>query len=219
MALRVAVTKQLAADDASCIATAQTLSAAGAFTLDGSSAAGGIATLDTGRRVLLTFAADESGTNFAISGTLENTSVPISETVAGTASDAATVQDFATVTGASADAATAGNVSIGTNTVGSSPWNLVNYDISPVNLSFGGVVGGTVNFTVEYTYDDPLLQGGSNFPPRAPAVPTAWALTAITGKAADTDGTINDPIYAWRVTVNSGTDPVTVTAVQAGIRG
>lgn len=219
MALNVVVTKSLTAASDNCIAANQTLSGAGNFNLNGSAVSGGVATLDTGRRVLLTFAGDETGHNFTIYGTLQSTGAAISEVVAGTtAGTVATVQDFKTVTQATSDSATTGNVKIGTNGVGSSPWNVVNYNISPVNLSFGGVVTGTVNFTVEYTYDNPQNQVQINFPPNVVKVPTAWALSAMTSKAANTDGTINDPIFAWRVTVNSGTGSVTVTGVQAGIR-
>lgn len=220
MALPVVITKALATADDDGICQSQTPLAAGNLTLNGALVVSGVGQLGTQRRVLLTLAADESGHNFTIYGTVQG-GASISEVVAGTtAGTVATSQDFLTVTQVAIDHAATGAIKVGTNGVGSTPWQTVNRNISPVNISIGVVVSGTVNFTVEYTYDNPQDQIQSNFPPNTIKVPTAWALSALTSKSAATDGTINDPIAAWRLTINSSTAPgsATATGIQAGIR-
>jgi hypothetical protein len=125
----------------------------------------------------------------------------------------ATLQDFLTVTqllpggGGWTAAAT-----VGTNGVASSPWKTVNKEFGPTALSIGCVISGTVNYTVEYTYDDPNNTLGNG-----PAIPQPWSHATLVNKAVSADGIISSPIYAWRLTLNSGTGAVTATGIQAGI--
>jgi hypothetical protein len=88
---------------------------------------------------------------------------------------------------------------------GSTDAIVINTNVTPVNIGFAVVVTGTVNYSVQYTYDDP-----SGF--------TTWFDDAtITSKTGNEDGSINFPITGLKVLVNSGTGTVTLSVVQAGI--
>ena len=221
------VTKVLTASSPTAVCASQTPSGAGNMLINGGSASGGIATLDTSRQVLFTFAADETGHTFVVYGTSEGVPV-MQETVAGTtAGTVATTQSFNTVSRISISAAATGAITVGTNGVGATPWQVVNRAVTPLNLGIGVTVLGTVNFTVEYTYDDPsgtypnpatVTQGYQVTGQYASLIqfPTAWSLSALASKAAATDSSITFPIAAWRLKVNSGTGTAQAIAVQSG---
>lgn len=82
--------------------------------------------------------------------------------------------------------------------------------ISPFNIGFGVDATGTVNFTVQHTFDDPFA---STF-----AVGTAkWYNHATVAAAtADTDGNYAYPVRAIRLVQNSGSGSCVMTLVQAG---
>jgi hypothetical protein len=208
------LTKVLVAASATAISASQTPAGAGNLLINGGSASGGVATLDTQRQVLLTFAADETGHTFVVYGTSDGGQA-IQESVAGAAATAVTTQMFKTVTRISISAAAAGAITVGTNGVGATPWQIVSADMTPVNLGVGVVVSGTVNFSLQYTYDDP----SGTYPNPAVTFPTVWNLTALASKAVATDSNITFPIAAYRLLINSGTGTATATIVQAGIAG
>ena len=88
---------------------------------------------------------------------------------------------------------------------GSTDAIVINTNVTPVNIGFAVVVSGTVNYSVQYTYDSP-----SGF--------TTWFDDAtITSKTGNEDGSINFPITGLKVLVNSGSGTVTLSVVQAGI--
>ncbi len=174
---------------------------------------------DKPRKILVTYGAEASGRTMKITGT-NHSGNPISETLAipsGGAGTVATTQDFATVTqvlpggGGWSAAAT-----VGTNSAASSPWQMLDTHLNPMNVGIGVVVSGTANYTVEYTYDDPnqtIAAAGS-------APPTAWPLSALATKTANTDAPsafANAGIFAWRLTLNSGSGSATATAIQSGL--
>lgn len=201
------------AADADGISVSQQPLAGGNLSITGALASGGVANLTSQRQVLFTFASDETGRTFVVYGTDEQ-GVAIQETVAGSATTAVTLLNFLTVTRISVDAATAGALTVGTNGVGASPWQIPNWHISPVNIGFGCIVAGTVNFTVQYTMQDP-----SGTYPNGTAIPTPFDMTDLAAKATNTAANWIAPIAAWRVKINSGTGSVTVAALQAGIAG
>lgn len=83
---------------------------------------------------------------------------------------------------------------------------VINTNVTPVNIGFAVVVTGTVNYSVQYSYDDP----SAGF--------TTWFDDAtITSKTGNEDGSINFPITGLKVLVNSGAGSVTMNVVQAGI--
>lgn len=224
------ISKVLAAASTTAVSASQAPSGAGNLLINGGSASGGVATLDTQRIVLLTFGADETGHTFVVYGTSENGQT-IQESVAGAAATAVTTQNFKTVTRISISAAAAGAITVGTNGVGATDWQIVSGDLTAVSLGIGVTVSGTVNFTLQYTYDDP----SGTYP--NPAVvtttgyvnasnknqltqfPTAWNLTALASKAVATDSTITFPITAYRLLINSGGGTAQAIVLQAGIAG
>lgn len=217
----VRFTKSLATADDNGICLSQTPLAAGNLTLNGVLAAGSpaIATMDSARRVLFTFAADETGRVFTVYGFDKVGGTPLSEAVAGTATTAVTTKDFGIVTRISVDAATAGALIVGTNGVGSTPWFLVDWNLDPASLVIAVDVTGTVNYTVQYTYDNILgeYDGQGNW---ANTYPTKiWDDAVLASVTADGETTYNYPITAWRVTINSGDGSLRVVGAQAGVGG
>lgn len=220
MANNVVFTKSLSTA-ASINNIAQTQSpAAAAFTLNGSAVTGGVATLDvyvaatnteTGRRVIVTSAGDNSGISFIVTGT-NSSGNTIIDTFAGTNTGAAQSNlDFVTVIKVIGSATVTSAVQVGTNGVGSTRWMTWNYMITPpVNLGFTvELVSGAVNYTVQYTQDDPNNLMGAAYP---------IALnTALGAQGATSDSTISTPVVATRVLINSGTGVIRCRFVQAGI--
>lgn len=181
-------------------------------------AAGGvttnIATLDTQRRVIVTSGSNDTGITFTVVGTDDNGN-PVSDTFAGASGGAATSnKDFKTVSSVSHSGTVAGTVTVGTNTVGSTPWIGLNWHAQPFNVSLAAFVDATgCNYTVEYTYHDP------NNLPSGVTFPTPFPQSQLTAKAVTADGQINDPVTSVRFTINSGTGVLRGTVEQAGLSG
>jgi hypothetical protein len=207
----VVLTKTLVAASVNTIAQSQSLGAAGNLTLNGSAASGGVATLDTQRRVLITSAGNDSGISFSVFGATDS-GTAIQETVTGANAGAvATNQDFATVTLVAASGATASTVQVGTNSTGSTRWLLTDQHLTPGNISLGGTVSGSVTYVAEYTYDDFLNLAAGAYPlPR-----TVLGLTNVT---TSTDAQLGYPVKGVRLTINAGTGAVTLTVTQAGLK-
>ncbi len=205
----------LAASNAALFAGSQTPTSGTALTLTG-------AAPDVPRRVLLTFGNELSARTLVITG-LNASGNPIQETLAvasGAPATVATVQDFKTVTRAlPAGGGWSAAVTLGTNGAAGSPWQLVDYQISPGNISFGVTVSGTVTYSVEYTYtdlnDNGTTIGGANG--NFPSTPIIWTHPILNGLSAKNDGVVNDPIIGWRLTVTVGTGSATAVGLQAGI--
>lgn len=174
-----------------------------------------VATLDTQRRVIITSGSNDTGINFTVNGAGDN-GVAISDTFAGASGGAAaSSRDFKTITSITHTGSVAGTLTVGTNGVGSTPWVGLNWHAQPFNVELAAIVlaGSTVNYTYEYTYDDPnnLPSGVSN--------PYTFTHPTLVALAASADGQMNDPVNAVRLTVNSGTGLVRGTVLQAGISG
>ena len=90
--------------------------------------------------------------------------------------------------------------------VGSTDVIVINTNVTPVNIGFAVIVTVTVNYSVQFTYDDP----GVGFT-------TFFDDATITSKTGNEDGSINFPITGLKVLVNSGSGTVTMKVVQAGI--
>lgn len=89
---------------------------------------------------------------------------------------------------------------------GSSSAIVMNTNTNPFNVGFGVTVDGTVNYTVQHTFDDPAVGFATWF-----NHPTAASL------AAAADGNYAFPVTGIRITVNSGSGTATLRLVQAGI--
>lgn len=94
--------------------------------------------------------------------------------------------------------------------VGSSVAIPVDYSDSNFQVGFAVDATGTVNFTVEFTCD-PIMD-----PAFAAAGYTAMWLPhpVVASKTADIYDSFSEPIYAVRVTVNSGTGSARMTVLQ-----
>lgn len=211
-------TRTLAAAVANGISVSQS-PAAGAILLNGSLVTVGVALLVAQRRVIINSGGNDSGITFTINGT-NDAGFPISEAIVG--GNVATVQsnlDFKTVTSITHTGSVAGTVIIGTNGVGSSLWQIVNLNAYPPAIAIAvELVTGAVNFTVEHTYDDPnILPGTGGVNASGRAYPTPWPDQNLVAFAASGETQINVPIFAWRVTTNSGTGTITTRAIQDGI--
>lgn len=194
--------------------------AAGAVTVG----MGGIATLDTPRRILWTPAGADSGITATFTGTNYANEV-ITETLTGVnnPSTTYTALDYKTVTSISLSGAAASTFTFGTNGVASSPWVKFDSYTGAAQVAIQITVSGTVNYTVQQTLDDPNLvtNSGVNGVPQfngiTPATMT-WVNSSDTNAVGATSTIQTNyamaPVYA-RVLLNSGTGTVKGTFVQA----
>ena len=81
---------------------------------------------------------------------------------------------------------------------------------SPFNVGFGVVVSGTVNYTIQHTFDDVF---------NASVTPVWFNHPTIASLAVNADGNYAFPVRAIKVLVNSGSGTATLTAIQAGMPG
>lgn len=93
---------------------------------------------------------------------------------------------------------------------GSSGTAAMDHYRDPFNVGIGVVVSGTVNYTIQHTFDDIF----------DPAVTPVWfshpSLQSLTGNA---DGNYAFPVRGIKVLVNSGAGTATATVIQAGMPG
>lgn len=181
-------------------------------------------TPDQPRRVLATFGNEASNRTLRVTGTNSDNN-PIRETLkipSGGASTAETVQDFKTITeimplGGGWTAA----LTVGTDGVASSPWKMTNAEHQAVSeITWDCITSGTVNYSIEYTMIDINSnqytigsQALGNYPP----VPPVHDLSTISGKTADFMASLDNPLMAWRLKLNSGSGSVTVYALEGGM--
>lgn len=220
----VAITKALTAASANNIAISQTLGGAGNLTLNGAAASGGVATLDSQRRVIVTSAGNDAGLTWTIIGT-DDTGSQIKDQFPGANGVAQSNLNFKTVSQVSSSAAAAAAVTVGTNTVGSSPWVMFDSYISTPHLDIEvQLVSGSGNVSIETTQDpflipipDPLAPTSAIQFRAANPNPFAVPFGPLEQLTASTEGQINNAIHAWRLTINSGTGTWKATGRQAGV--
>jgi hypothetical protein len=93
--------------------------------------------------------------------------------------------------------------------VGSSAAIPLDTYISPFNIGFGAVITGTVDYTIEHTFDN-VLQAG--------VTPTWFPHPTVFNESENQDGNYAFPVMAVRLTTNAGTTgSVTLTVIQAGV--
>jgi len=169
------------------------------------------ATFDQPRRLLLTFSADETGTDFTVIGTDASGNV-ISEVIGGSATTALSALDYATITSISTSATASGAIIAGTTDVASSAWVRFD-DWAPNYISIQNVASGTVNYTIEYTLNDP----NSPWNPVLESSVT-WVASddpdVVGATGNSTSNFIFAPAYA-RVKLNSGDGSVNATFLQS----
>lgn len=210
------VTKQLTAASANAIAVSQTLGGAGTLTLTANPVV-----LDTQRRVIVTSAGNDSGLTWTIIGT-DDSAAPIKDVFAGANIGAAQSNlNFATVVSVAGSAGAAGAVTVGTNTVGSTPWKLFDSSIATPNMSaFMELLSGAATATFEYTYANirgPIGVQSSVANGPATVNPTPLPHPDLQSLSASKDGNVNWDIFGYRLTINSGTGQWRCTTHQAGL--
>lgn len=90
--------------------------------------------------------------------------------------------------------------------VGSSDALVMNTNVSPFNVGFGVLVTGTVDYTVQHTFDDPAV-----------GFSTWFSHPTVAGESTNQDGNYAFPVTGIKVLVNSGSGTATLKLVQAGI--
>ena len=202
----------LAAASANNICLSQTPTSS--FTINGSLASGGVATLDTPRRVLFTPAGNESAKTFTIVGT-DASGMPLTEVIAGTNATAFyTSLDFKTVTSITISSAAAGAITVGTNAIASSPWVRLDEYAMPMT-SIQCTPTGTVTYTLQQTLQDP----NSATNPINPYSVT-WLNSSDSAAVNATTSIQTNYQYAptfAKVTITAGTGSVTSIFSQASI--
>jgi hypothetical protein len=221
------ITRSLSvAADPNGIAESQTPLAGGALVLDGVFVdANGVAQLGPQRQVLFTFAADETGRTFVVTGTTDQGQVQ-SESVLGAAATAVTVLSYSTITSITIDAASAGAIEVGTNGVGASVPIPMDQYVPDFSATLAAILrSGAQNYTVQFTMDNvfdayntdpaqiPFLTGYSA---GRPDLIVWWDHSTMTAQAASSKGVLTEPVKAVRLLTNSGTGEVELQVVQQG---
>ena len=202
----ISFTRSQPAASGTSVAAAQLLNASGVFTLNGALVSGGVATL-TVPAVLTVFSEKSATVNFVVTGTAPN-GASQTETLAVTASGTVTGSlSFATVTSVAASAPTSATISLGNGVPGYTAW--IPLDIYTPNqvTNISNKVSGTVNYSVEYTNEDPF---DTSIQQLAVPHPNA-SLTAATGDETQFTTTL---MRAVRLKINSGNGSVRFTCVQ-----
>lgn len=81
---------------------------------------------------------------------------------------------------------------------------------NPFNMGMGIVVSGTVNYTIQHTFDDVF---------NSAVTPVWFNHPTLASLAANADGNYAFPVRAVRILVNSGSGTATATLIQAGMPG
>lgn len=183
--------------DADGIAQSQTPSTS--FTLNGALGT----TLDYARIILLTSAGDESGKTVTISGT-DSDSNTISETITGPNTTALSTKFFKTITSITVSSAFSGTCTVGTSAttrVATSHTVPVDYkaETAPV---ISVEITGTVNYTVQQTFDNILVNGTST---------ATWSnVGGLTSKTATSAAPLINGATGTRLRINSYSDTAEV---------
>jgi hypothetical protein len=170
------------------------------------------AKLDTARRVLFTTVGNESANTAVITGS-DSLGNSLIETVAlANAGTSQSALDYYYINKITITSAAAGNISVGTSTVASSPWaRMDDWAPGPITAQFS--VTGTVNYDVQTSQSDP------NYPVSVGLSSMVWdsQIAGIMGAVASTQVTMQaNPLFV-RIVLNSGTGSVSGTIAQAGV--
>lgn len=202
----ISFTRSQPAADGDSIVSAQSLNVSGAITLDGSLVVSGVATL-TVPAYLTVFSEKSATVSFAVTGTRPGGGTQ-TETIALTASGTVTGSlAFATVTQITASAPTSATISVGNAVTGYTDW--IPLDIYTPNqvTNISAKTSGTVNYSVEYTNEDPFDRSIQQL-----AVPHPNA--SLTGASGDETQFTTTLMRAVRLKINSGSGSVRFTCVQ-----
>lgn len=205
----VTQTRTLAAAAVGAICASQTTAGAGNLLINGSLASGGVATLAAQQVIGITSAGNDSAVNFTVTGTDDQGRV-ISQTIAGpNANTVQTTLNYRTVTQIAVSAAVTVAVTVDTLQIGASQEVPLDQYITTFNVNLVAEVTGTVNYTVQYTFDN--IFDGTNGPYN-------WLNhSALTAQTGNSNGTLIGPTRAVRVLTNSGSGTVKLIVIQTGL--
>jgi len=206
----------LATPSANAICLSQTPNST--FTLNGSLVSGGVAVMDTARRVLFTTtSASDNGKTVTLVGSDIN-GAPITEVLtlvnANSVTTAYTNLDYSKVSSITMGSAAAGAITVGTNNVASSMWVRLD-EWASAQTSIQATASGTVSYTVQQTMQDPNS-------PTNPVSPyqVAWINISdpnmVNASATMQSTYVSTPTFA-KVTLNNGSGSVTAIFAQSGV--
>lgn len=208
--------------DVDAIALVQQRVGAGALTINGANAIGGVATMATQQFVTLTSTGNLSGVNVTVTGTDQNGHVisatragPNNNTVVFSSLSAANggTPSFYTVTGATVSGTIATDMSIGVNGFGNGRALPLDYGVAPTNYALAVIVTGTVTYTVQHTFDDVYASTFNE----ATATWFDNDATALVAATTSQDGNYAFPPTATRIQITAGTGSVLYIVIEAGI--
>jgi hypothetical protein len=191
------------------ICLSQTPGAAGNLLLNGTTAG----TLDYARKLVLTAVSNESAKTFTFTGK-DADGIVISEVVTGpNATTANTVNKYLIITSIAVSAATTGAVTVGTTSDFVSKTFPLNRHVEPMSVGFGVDISGTINYTVEHTFDEVQSVLGAS-------AASWYPHASIASQTADKDGSYLYSVNAIRLHVNSYSTGATAkfSIVQGGPR-
>ena len=204
----------LATASANSIALSQTPAGAGALTINGALASGGVATIAVPARITIASVSNDSGKTFIVVGT-DHSGNSITETITGpNATSVTSVLTYRTVNSVTISAAAAGAITVGNSQSGSSPSIALDPWAFP-QVAIQCSVTGTVNYTVQQTLDNPN-------DPVNPIARTSmqWVDHPDTNLVAATATKQGNYGYAplfMRLVINSGSGSVRMTVIQANV--
>ena len=202
----VTITMNLDNTSATKVAAAQTLGGAGNLVL--AAAASAIDSSGAARILLITTTENDSARTLTITGTDVNGNA-ISETITGAGLNNTTTVStklYKSVSSIASDGAIAANISVGTtNTTLTAVSQLVplNY-YSRTGVQVAVEVTGTVNFTVQETFDPILANGTSNV--------VYFSPSALASKTSSTTSNLDVGATGMNVQINSYSNGATLTA-------
>lgn len=191
------------------------IAASGAAAGNVSAGRGGIATLDTARRVIITSAGNDSGVTFTIRGTSASGLAQVETLTGANAGVAQSALDFKTVTSIVPSSAVATSLTVGTNGVASSPWVRFDDYAAHAEVAIQATVSGTVNYTIQQTMQDTDPNASPDAVLPDDIVWVNHPDTGVVGATATAQANYAyTPIFA-RVLLNSGTGSVSAVFRQA----
>ena len=87
----------------------------------------------------------------------------------------------------------------------------LNVNVNPFNIGIAVVVSGTVNYTVQYTFDNVWSATYNS------ATATWFDHASLAAQTTSQTGNFAFPVAGMRLTVNSGSGTATMTVIQAGL--
>jgi hypothetical protein len=205
-----------AAGVANGIATAQTLTQAGPFAINGSLASGGVVVLDNPRQVAITSAGNDSAIFFTVTGNDVNGN-PLGETVRGANVGTVTTNNFfKRVISVTASGPTS-SVTVGTISTPATSQMIRLDEWADPPLGVQVAVSGVVNYTVQHSFDE----GPDSLTNPLPLNQMFWDTSlvpagAIGGTAGLSFSIATAPLW-MRILLNSGAGSVRMVVTQYNV--